>query len=124
MDFCSRYTEQENATYRKVVNETPLAYPNSEIQLDNNTTVHRWITSLGNLKTTVANSIDLILQANPQSSICRDIANLSIGSKKYRSLERKSLLILCRQLFHIEAMYRKIFNISIFPKLAAKFRFT
>ncbi|MCP4062061.1 MAG: hypothetical protein GY740_02045, partial [Gammaproteobacteria bacterium] len=75
-------------------------------------------------KTTVANSVELILQADPHSSVCRDLANLSIGPEKYRSQARKSLLILCRELFHVEALYGKIFNISIFPKLAANFRFT
>ena len=117
MDFCSKYTEDDGATYRKVVRGVQPGYSDSETQLEHST-VHRWLTCLSRLKTTLARAADLILQAAPCSSACRDAAGLSVPPAKYRSDARKSMLERCRRLFFFEAEYRATFGLSIFPKLA------
>ncbi|MCP4370110.1 MAG: hypothetical protein GY797_18655 [Deltaproteobacteria bacterium] len=123
MEFCGRYTECEKATYRKVRIDNLLGYEDSEKQMEH-TTIHRWICTLGDLQMTSAKAVDLILQANCLSTICRDMAKLSINPKKYQTPERKTLLERCRRLFRIEALFLVIFKISIFPKLATTCRFT
>lgn len=117
MDLCSKYTEDEAATYRKVVRSAQPGYRGSEMQLEHST-VHRWLTSLSRLKTTLARAADLILQAAPCSSACRDAAGLSVGPAKHRSDARKSALQRCRRLFFLEDAYRATFGLSIFPELA------
>ena len=117
MDLCSRYTEDEGATYRKVVRSAQPGYRDSEMQLEHST-VHRWLTYLSRLRTTLARAADLILQAVPCSSACRDSAKLSVGPAKHRSEARKSMLERCRRLFFFEDEYRATFGLSIFPELA------
>lgn len=121
--FSRQYTENDQATYRKVRMQTILGYNDSEKQMEHST-IYRWISTIGKYEKIVARATDLILQAKPLSSICRDLANLSISRKKYRSNQRKQLLIGCRKLFCIEKLYRMIFNVSIFPKLATRCRFS
>lgn len=117
MDFCSRYTEDEAATYRKVVRSAQPGYRDSERQLEHST-VHRWLTCLSRLKATLARAADLVLQADPCTSACRNAARLSAGPAKHRGDDRKSALERCRRLFFFEDAYRATFDLSIFPELA------
>jgi len=94
MDYSSRYTENDQATYRRVIQSKAAGYPESESQLEYST-IHRWIGTLGSFTEILRKSQDLILQARPESSICRDLAGLSIPSKKYRSKERAGVLLSC-----------------------------
>lgn len=117
MAYGSQYTENEQSTYRNILQKNPAGYQKSEQQLDHST-IHRWISSLGSLTQILRKAQDLILQAKPESTICRDLAALSIPSKKYRKKQRAGVLLRARQLFSLEGLYRLIFNTSIFPNLA------
>ncbi len=117
MKYSSQYTENDQTTYRKIIQNNPSGYPESECQLDHST-IHRWLGTLGSFTQTIRKAQDLILQSRPDSSICRDLAGLSIPSKKYHKKERAGVLLRCRQLFSLEGLYRSIFKVSIFPNLA------
>jgi hypothetical protein len=121
--YSSLYTEDHQATYREVILKNIIGYPDSEHQL-HHTSIHRWITSLGNYSKVIRTAQDLYLQAKPESGICRELASLSIPSKKLRTQERKSILQRCRQLLKIEIKFRSTFNASIFPHLATKCGFS
>jgi len=119
--FSQRYTEDDSMTYRKAKMKTLLGHKDSEKQMEH-TTIYHWITTLGKCRKVAAKAIDLILQVKPLSTICRDLASLWISPKKYRSEQRKEILIECRKLFRLEVLYRLIFKISIFPKFATNCR--
>jgi len=119
MEHSSQYTENDQTTYRKVIQSNPAGYPDSERQLEYST-IHRWISTLGTLPQIIRKAQDLILQTRPDSSICRDLADLSIHKKKYCTLKRAGILLRCRQLLHLEGLYRLLFRVSIFPNLATR----
>jgi transposase-like protein len=122
IDMSCRYVEDNDTSYRKIVDEIPLQYHESKEMLEHST-IHRWITTLSKFADTVANAVDLILQAAPASTLCRELAALTISYKKYRSEMRKRVLFQCRQLLNVHCLYRLIFDVSIFPKLATNNRF-
>jgi hypothetical protein len=87
------------------------------------TTIHRWITTLGRFTQTCRTALILLLQQNPGSSICRDLARLIIAQRKYKTNHRKKQLVGCRQLVIIEAFFQATFKTSIFTKLATRCAF-
>lgn len=119
MIFCGEYVNDDRMSYRKLIQKTPIGYPESENQLDH-TTVFRWTGTFGCLTEIISKGQDLVLQKNPASDICRDLANLSVHPGKYRSVARKNELLRCRRLLGIEKIYRHLFDISIFPNLATQ----
>ncbi len=121
--YASLYTEVHQVSYREIIIKNSIGYPDSEQQL-NHTTVHRWITSLGNYSKFIRTAQDLYLQTKPESSICRELAALSIPSKKYCTENRKSILQRCRQLLKIEAKFQSFLKVSIFPRLATQYGFS
>ncbi len=122
-EYSSQYTENDQATYREVIRSNPVGYPDSECQLEHSM-IHRWVSTLGSYTQIIRKAQDYILQTRPDSSICRDLANLSIRPKKYHKKERAKVLLRCRQLFSIEGLYRLIFGVSIFPNLATSCAFS
>lgn len=122
MEYSSQYTENDQTTYRRVIQSKPTGYPESDCQLDHST-IHRWLGTLGSFTQIIRKAQDFILQARPDSSICRDLGSLSVPSKKYRKKERAGVLLRCRQLFSLEGLYRLIFRVSIFPNLATSCSF-
>ncbi len=124
LTFCGHYVENHDATYRGIVNEYPLEYqPGSDSEMESpammeHSTIHRWITTLGSYSCIVNTATDLILQKEPASPLCRDLASLKISSKKYRSFLRKQFLQLCFRLLTLEAAFYSLFHVSIFPQLA------
>jgi len=61
---------------------------------------------------------DFILQVEPASSICRDLAGLTVPARKYFNQSRKNLLLACRMLMEIEKRFFRLFSVSIFHQLA------
>jgi hypothetical protein len=88
------------------------------------TTIHRWITTLAGFTQICRTALILLLQENPLSSICRDLARLIVPQKKYKTDQRKKRLIGCRQLLIIEAFFQATFKTSIFTKLATHCAFS
>lgn len=116
--FSQRYVENDAMTYRKLIEETPLlssTCPEWELA---HSTIHRWISTLGRLNTTMNKAQDFILQAEPASTICRDLAGLTVPARKYLSESRKTLLLACTRLMEIENRFSRLFGVSIFHQLA------
>jgi hypothetical protein len=124
MGFSANYLESDDMTYPQAVmvdNSAP-GYPQSDSTLAPST-IHRWITTLGRLTRTSRTALLLLLQENPVSSICRDLAQIIIPHGKFKTNHRKKQLIGCRQLITIEAIFKATFNTSIFTKLATRSAF-
>lgn len=123
--FSLNYHKSDDMTYQQTVmvdNSTP-GYPQSDSTLAPST-IHRWITTLGCFAQTCRTSLWLLMQENPASSICRDLARLIIPKRKYKTDRRKKYLIGCRQLLIIEGCFQATFNTSIFTKLATRSSFS
>jgi hypothetical protein len=112
-------------TYQQavMVNRNVPGYPQNDATLAPST-IHRWITTLGCFTQTCRTALILLLQENPGSSICRDLARLIIPQRKYKTNRRKKQLTGCRQLVIIEAFFQAIFKTSIFTKLATRLAFS
>jgi hypothetical protein len=124
MGFAANYLESDHMTYRQavMVDHSAPGYPQTERTLAPST-IHRWITTLGRFTKTCREALLLLLQENPISSICRDLARIMIPQQKFKTNHRKKHLIGCRQLLMIEAIFKATFNHSIFTKLATRFAF-
>jgi hypothetical protein len=119
MGFSAHYLESDDTTYQQAVmveNTTP-GWPQSEKTLAPST-IHRWITTLSRSTHTCRTALWLLLQENPLSSICRDLAGIMIPQRKFKTRHREKQLIGCRQLLMIEALFKNAFKTSIFTKLA------
>jgi len=126
--FSAKYVGSENMTYQQAVmvdNSAP-GYPESDSidALLAPTTIHRWITTLGSFTQTCRTALILLLQENPVSSICRDLARLTVPQRKHKTDQRRKQLIDCRQLVIIEDFFQATFNSSIFTKLATRCGFS
>jgi len=117
--FSAGYVESDSMTYQQVVmvDSSVPGYPQKDATLAPST-IHRWITTIGQFPGTCRAALRLLLQENPITSICRDLARLIIPQRKYKTNHRKKQLIGCRQLLIIEAFFQATFKTSIFTKLA------
>jgi hypothetical protein len=128
--FSAAYLQYDDMTYQQAVmiDRSVPGYPLSDLSADAPTlapsTIHRWISTLGRFTHTCRTALILLLQENPVSSICRDLARLIIARRKYKTNERKKQLISCRHLVVIEAFFQATFKTSIFTKLATRCAFT
>ncbi len=123
--FSARYVDFDTMTYQQaaMVDNSVPGYPQSDGTLALSS-IYRWITTIGRFTQTCRTALILLLQANPISSICRDLARLRVPQRKYKTEQRKKQLIGCRQLVIIEAFFQATFNTSIFTKLATHFGFS
>jgi len=122
--FSERYVDSDDMTYQKtvMVQGSIPGYPQTDATLAPST-VHRWITTVGQLPQTCRKALALLLQEAPALRICRDLACLIVTQRKYRTQQRKKQLAGCRQLLIIEGAFQAIFNKSIFTKLATRCAF-
>jgi hypothetical protein len=122
--FSERYVELDEMTYQKsvMVDNSVPGYPQADATLAPST-VHRWITTIGQFPHTCRTALSLLLQEEPASSICRDLARLIVARRKYKTENRKRQLIGCRHLLIIERAFLSIFKKSIFTKLATRCAF-
>ena len=125
MRFAGTYLQSDDITYQQAVmfDHSAPGYHQNDATLAPST-IHRWITSLGRLTNTCRTALILLLQENPVSSICRDLARLIIPPRKYKTNDRKKQLIGCRQMVIIEAFFQVTFKTSIFTKLATRCAFS
>jgi hypothetical protein len=117
--FSARYLNSEDITYRQavMVDDSVPGYPQYDATLAPST-IHRWITTLSRLTQTSRTALILLLQENPVSSICRNLARVVTPQQKYKTKKRKKQLINCQQLMIVEAFFQVTFKTSIFTKLA------
>jgi hypothetical protein len=128
LDFSASYLEDEASTYRKAVLDEGVAFFHASTTKEDPITnkelapssLYRWVTSLGGMMEVLRCAQDLILQKNPASSICRNLAALEVSPKKYIKIARESVLKHCIRLIHLEAEFRAVFHVSIFPFFATK----
>ncbi|MBT8331416.1 MAG: hypothetical protein KJP06_03710 [Deltaproteobacteria bacterium] len=122
--FSARYLNCEDITYRQavMVDGSVPGYPQNDATLAPST-IHRWITTLGRFTQTCRTALILLLQENPVSSICRDLARIIVPQRKYKTNQRKKQLINCQQLMVVEAFFQATFKTSIFTKLATRHAF-
>ena len=125
MGFSANYLESDDMTYQQamMVDNSAPGYPQTGSTLAPST-IHRWITTLGRLTNTCRTALLLLLQGNPLSSICRNLARIIIPQRKFKTHHRKKHLIGCRQLLMIEAIFKATFTSSIFTKLATRCAFS
>ena len=128
--FSQAYIQDPFSSYRGLLDVCPLPYKiksdhesNKEPMMEHST-IHRWISTLGGYSRLVQNATDLMLQADPTTSLCRDLAGLEISPRKYRSFKRKQILTTCFQLVTLVPLYLAQFRVSIFPKLATRAGYT
>ena len=119
MGFAGAYVESEKMTYEKALmtEDGVPEYPESGRTLSAST-IHRWITSVGGLAKTRQKALALLLQKNPISSVCRDLAQVIIPIRKYKTPRRKTLLLDCFHLLIVQTLFKAAFQNSIFTKLA------
>jgi len=110
-------------TYRGLLCPDAVGYEGTEQQLSH-ASVHRWVSTFGQLAGVLSRSQDLILQKNPDSTVCRDAAGLTIPAQKYRSPARKTILERGLRLFFVNAIYLLTFGRPIFPSFATRTGFT
>ncbi|NTV58331.1 MAG: hypothetical protein HGA74_13775, partial [Deltaproteobacteria bacterium] len=119
--------EDQAATYRSTVLDEdgmsifhPLASEGDTTRYKSlaHSTPYRWITTLSGFKEILRSAQDLILQQNPASTVCRDLASITIPARKYVKAARESVLKRCRQILHLEARFRATLLASIFPLFA------
>jgi len=122
--FSRSYVQNPDATYQKatMVDGSLPGYPDSEQTLAPST-IHRFITTLSRLTTSAQKALDLVLQDNPASNICRDIAGLAIPRQKYKTTARKNILLQCLKFLVIDSVFQLTFKTSIFTKLAIRYAF-
>lgn len=124
LGFAAAYL-QSDTTYEQAVmveNSAP-GYLNSDATLAPSS-IHRWISQLAHYTETPRTALKLLLQENPASHICRDLAQLNPSVRKFRSERRKQQLISAQRLAMIEAFFQVTFKLSIFTKLARACAFT
>lgn len=127
-DFSGCYLEEEASTYRTAILEEGVSFFHASTTKEDpvtskelaHSTLYRWITSLGCMKEVLRCAQDLILQKNPGSSVCRDLASLDVSPRKYLKPAREWILKRCLQVLHLEARFRATFGASIFPFFATK----
>ena len=123
--FAERYMNSDDSYEQAIMDKDEKRvpeYPDGEKCLAPST-VHRWVTTLGRLVNTTQKALDLICQGNPSTTICRDLAQCVLPQQKYRSAARKRCLISCFRFLATEALFKTVFNSSVFTKLAIHFRF-
>jgi hypothetical protein len=122
--FSRSYVQNPDATYQKatMVDGSVPGYPDNEQTLAPST-IHRFITHLSRLITSAQKALGLVLQENPASSICRNLAKLTAVRQKYKTKARRDILLQCLKFFAIEALFQHTFHTSIFTKLAIRCEF-
>ncbi len=116
--FSAAYVESDQTSYKKavMVDHSDPGYPDNQRTLSPSS-IHRWITTLGDFSKTRQKAKTLLLQEDPGSPICEDLSQLKIPARKYRSRSRKNILLGCRCLLIIENFFQAAFSISVFTEV-------
>ena len=123
MHFAKAYVASDATCQQALICENSVpGYPDGEKTMAPST-VHRWVTSLSRLRNTTRKAMSMILQNNPRTAVCRDLAQWIVPSGKYRAEVRRVRLHNCFQLVAVEALFKTLFGFSIFTKLATSCAF-
>ncbi len=119
MHYLSAYLEHDLISWRGLLDFYPIEHANTAACLEHST-IFRWANTFGQLNHIMAQAQSLILQKQPESTVCTDAARTTVAGNKWRKPYRKTLLIQCKKLFMIERIFHRIFNVSIFPMFATR----
>ena len=112
------YVENDAETYRGVT--AAIGYTTQTEKIDDRmlagSTVWRWLSFFGSLEKTLRNTLDLIRQKDPNSTVFRK--QFPIHRKKYQSKKRKHILERAFRWFTAEAELKLVFGHKYFPDLA------
>ena len=121
MQYARRYLENVKMTYAQLIRIWFAGYQESE--LDERqlwpSTIHRWLTTLGGFIRLIGKAQSFVHQKDPRIGVTRLLAGLKVSVTKFKTPARAQTLIRCLQLLHLEPIFRRIFDVSIFPKLAS-----
>lgn len=129
LDLAACYLADAAATYRTTVTDDagmPIFHPlisegdSTRYKRLAPSTPYRWIGTLSGFRQILRSAQDLILQKNPASTVCRDLAAIEVAARKYVKAAREPVLKRCRQILHLEAQFRSVFAVSIFPLFATR----
>lgn len=122
--FSASYVDNDGMTYQRATmfDGGVPGYPDDNALLAPST-IHRWVTTTSRLSSTCRTALGLLLQQAPQTTICTDLARLTIPKNKYRTDDRRARLVSCRKFVIVEAFFKAAFNSSIFTKLATSCAF-
>lgn len=121
IDFSEAYVKNIKKTYetaRRLDLKYP-AYPEDGKMLAPSS-IHRFITSLSGLENIKSRAIELILQKDPVSGICRKLGQIEINRQKYKSERRKDQLTMCLGFLNIAETFERVFGLSVFTNLARR----
>jgi hypothetical protein len=123
--FAERYVDSDNTYEQTVMDKDEMSVPGyaESDKVLAPSTVHRWVTSLGRFVNTTQKALDLICQENPKTTICRDLAQWVVPPSKYKSEGRRKCLFNCFRFLAAEAVFKTVFHLSIFTKLAIRYAF-
>jgi len=122
--FSRSYVLNPDTTYHKalMVNNDAPGYPDNQ-KIMSHTTIYRFIKDIAGLTACTQGALDLVLQENPSSDICHDLAAATVPDKKYKTAVRKNILLQCLRFLAIEDLFQHMFKTSIFTKLARRHAF-
>jgi len=126
MQYARRYLEDVKMTYARLTIKWFAGY--QETQHDERqlwpSTIHRWLTTLGGFIRVIGKAQSFVHQKDPAIGVTRLLAGLKVSVTKFKTPARAQTLIRCLQLLHLEPIYRRVFNVSIFSKLASACAFS
>jgi hypothetical protein len=76
------------------------------------------------MSNTLRKALSMISQESPRTTIFRDLAQWIVPPVKYRGEDRRVRLRNCFQILATEALFKTLFGLSIFTKLAINCAFT
>ncbi len=117
LHFTRNYLNDDYATYRNLLRPNFIGGEDSEKHFAHNNTF-RWIAALGSMPDTLALAQSLIMQSRKDSTVATDVARLTVSPQKYHKPHRRHLLIQCRRLHFVDAVFQAVFSRSIFPRFA------
>lgn len=124
MDICRQYLEEYDQSYRGVVTLNNMEYYYEKPFEDGacpvlaHSTPHRWLTSFSGFFLTTQNALEHIKQKDPHTGIFREMSELLVPGKKFRSSVRKKQLLRCRRLLRIQEEFFRLFSMKFFPNFA------
>ncbi len=122
-ELARAHLEEDELSYRRAVEveRMPVFYgPRDDGSIDerslSHSTLHRWYSFFSSLLRTLREAQHLVRQKSARSDLFRRVFALAPG--KYRSEERRAVLVAALRALSTEREYRCLFGRSIFPELA------
>lgn len=113
LNFSRSYVEDDQTTYETSVMTDDGVPENSDSQALSPSTIHRWISTLAHLIIAYQDAFTTSLKKKPYSRLCKNLAQLAVPKKKYKTHKRKRCLLWCRWFFKNESFLKNQFSPSL-----------